>query len=97
MSSFLMMIDALLCILVVLAAVDLLRAVHVFEHPILCVAFNLVALGAFGILFELARGAAPSAASVLLHFGVVLYAWARRKYIFRNDWSWDGVDRRKAR
>lgn len=96
MNSFLMVTDAVLCGLVILAALDLLRAVHVFEHPVLCVAFNLVALGAFGILFEIARGVQPTSGSVLLHLGVVLYAWARRRHIFRDDWSWDGVDRRRS-
>ena len=95
MNSFFVMADAVLCGLVILAALEFLRVVHAFEHPVLCVAFNLVALGAFGILFEIARGVQPTSGSVLLHLGVVLYAWARRKHIFQHDWHWDGVDRRK--
>lgn len=97
MSSFLMALDAILCGLVILAALDLLRTVHFFEHPVLSLAFNLIALGAFGILFELARGVHPSSGAVLLHLGVVLYAVAHRREIFQSDWHWNGVERRKAR
>lgn len=95
MNSILMGLDAVLCILVVLAALEFLRAVHLFEHPVLSLSFYLVAIGSFGILMELVRGVQPSSGSVLLHLGVVLYAWARRRHIFRDDWSWDGIDRRK--
>lgn len=95
MSFFLMALDAILCGLVILAAVELLRTIQMFEHPLLSIAFNLIALGAFGILWELARGAHPSSGAVLLHLGVVLYAVAHRREIFQSDWHWDGVDRRK--
>ncbi|MBB4863336.1 hypothetical protein HNP46_002183 [Pseudomonas nitritireducens] len=97
MNSVFVALDALLCILVVAAALDYLRAVHLLDHPLLCVAFYLVALGAFGILTELARGYWVSPSSVLLHLGVVLYAWSRRSQIFREDWGWNGVERRKVR
>ncbi|HIE1924548.1 TPA: hypothetical protein ACXKAZ_000343 [Pseudomonas aeruginosa] len=93
--SALVAVDAVLCALVVFSALELLRTVHISEHPILCVAFYLVAIGAFGVLLELFRGVHPSSGSVLLHVGVVLYAWCRRKHIFRDDWSWDGTDRRR--
>ena len=94
--SFLMGLDAVLCILVVLAALEFLRSVHLFEHPILSLSFYLVAIGAFGLLVEMAKGQFISPWAVLLHFGIVLYAWGRRKQIFRQDWTWDGVERRKG-
>ncbi|MCY1285670.1 hypothetical protein D9M69_491130 [compost metagenome] len=93
-TSILMGLDAVLCILVVLAALEFQRTVHVFEHPILSLSFYIVAIGAFGILTELARGYWISPFSVLLHLGVVMYAWARRGHIFRDDWSWTGKERR---
>ena len=95
MNTFLMGLDAVLCILVVLAALEFLRSVHLFEHPILSLSFYLVAIGAFGLLLELAKGYWVSPWAVVLHLGVVVYAWCRRKHIFRDDWSWDGVDRRR--
>lgn len=95
MTSILTGLDALLCILMIAAALEFLRTVHMLERPILSLSFYLVAAGAFGILVELARGFIPGSGSVLLHLGVVLYAWARRKHIFQDDWNWDGVDRRR--
>ncbi|MGY2438572.1 hypothetical protein [Pseudomonas sp. SDO52101_S400] len=92
MSTILTCIDALLCILVVLAALEYLRAVDMLKHPVLAIAFYLVAIGGFGLLVDLILGASASFFSVTLHFGVVLYAWARRQYIFSHDWS--GVERR---
>lgn len=89
-------IDAVLCILVVVAALEYLRAVDMLKHPVLAAAFYLVAIGAFGLLVEMTRGATASLFSVTLHFGVVVYALARRQYIFNQDWAWNGPDRRKA-
>lgn len=89
-------IDAVLCILVVVAALEYLRAVDMFKHPVLAAAFYLVAIGAFGLLVEMIRGGGASLFSVVLHSGVVLYAWARRQYIFTQDASWHGAERRKA-
>lgn len=90
-------IDAVLCILVVLAALEYLRAVDTLDHPVLAAAFYLVAIGSFGLLVEMIRGGGASLFSVTLHLGVVVYAWARRQYIFTQDANWTGGDRRKAR
>ena len=87
-------IDVVLCLLVVLAALEYLRAVDFLKHPVLAIAFYLVAIGAFGLLVEMIRGGGASLFSVTLHFGVVLYAWARRQYIFTQDWAWRGEERR---
>lgn len=92
MNTILTSVDALLCILVVLSALEYLRAVDVFKHPVLAAAFYLVAIGAFGLLLDMIRGGGASLFSVTLHAGVVLYAWTRRQYIFMQDWS--GEDRR---
>ncbi|HGK6886891.1 hypothetical protein ABFY62_31120 [Pseudomonas aeruginosa] len=95
MNSILMGLDAVLCVLVVLAALDFLRTVHLFEHPILSLSFYLVAVGAFGLLNELAKGYWVSPWAVVMHLGVVGYAWSRRKQIFQQDWQWDGAERRR--
>jgi len=78
LSSF----DALLCILVVGAAAEYLRKIHPFEQPVLAIAFYLVAIGAFGGLAKAIHGITPSLYVVLMHAGVVLYAWARRDHVF---------------
>ncbi|WP_442108707.1 hypothetical protein [Pseudomonas sp. NUPR-001] len=94
-NSVLMAADALLCILVVLAALEYLRAVNFVDHPVLATSFYLVAIGAFGLLINLMRGAPADPWSVLMHTGVVMYAWARRQYIFEYDWQWNGQERRR--
>ncbi|CAI8831409.1 DUF4233 domain-containing protein [Pseudomonas sp. IT-P2] len=82
MNTSLMVVDVILCGLVALAAVEYLRAVDVFKHPVLAAAFYLVAIGAFGVLIETIRAGGSSVYSLILHAGIVVYAWTRRQYIF---------------
>lgn len=89
-TSILTSLDGVLCILVVLAALEFLRSVHLFEHPVLSVSFYMVAIGAFGLLVEIAQGRAPSPWAVLLHLGVVTCLWSHRREIFRRSWHWSG-------
>ncbi|MCS3839404.1 hypothetical protein HNR03_004015 [Pseudomonas sp. JAI111] len=96
MNTIVTSIDALLCILVVLAALEYLRAVNVFKHPVLAAAFYLVAIGAFGLVLDMLRGGGASLFSMTLHAGVVLYAWARRQYIFMQDFEFPGYERRSG-
>lgn len=88
-------LDAVICVLVVLAALEFLRAIDAMHSPMLALSFYCVALGAFGLLIELMETHRSSPASVVLHLGVVLYAWAHRREIFVTDWHWNGIDRRK--
>lgn len=96
MATILIGLDAVLCLVIVLAALDYLRAVYFLEQPMLCFAFYLVAIGAFGLLAGLIAGAVPSIWSVLLHIGVTAYAAAHYRDIFVSAWHWDGSDRRKV-
>lgn len=96
MSSILTVVDALLCLLAIGAALEYLRAVSLLDHPVLSLSFYLVAIGSFGILLDLSQGALVSSWSVLLHLGIVTYVWARRQYIFSSDAPWRGAERRKA-
>ncbi|NWA24040.1 hypothetical protein HX866_03975 [Pseudomonas gingeri] len=96
MSSILTVVDALLCMLVIGAALEYLRAASLLDHPVLSLSFYLVAIGSFGILLDLFHGALVPGWSVLLHLGIVTYAWGRRQYIFSSDTSWRGAERRKA-
>lgn len=88
-------LDAAICVLVILAALEFLRAIDAMHSPMLALSFYCVALGAFGLLIELMETHRSSPAPVVLHLGVVLYAFAHRREIFQSDWHWDGVDRRK--
>lgn len=81
MNSILMGLDAVLCILVVLAALEFLRSVHLFEHPILSLSFYLVAIGAFGSFVTSMQGLWVNPMGVMLHAGMVAYAWARRGHV----------------
>lgn len=97
MATILIGLDAVLCILIMLAALDYLRAVYFMDQPLVCAAFYLVVVGAFGILVTLYAGKQPSAWEVLLHLGVTLYAAAHYPQIFLHEWSWDGKERRQPR
>ena len=70
--------DAFLCLLVALAACDYLRRVRPVDHPLLCTAFYLVAIGAFGAFVTSIQGHWVNPFGVMLHAGVVVYAWAKR-------------------
>ena len=82
MSTFLQMLDVALCVLVMLAAAEYLRRVRPIEQPLLSASFYLVAIAAFGGFVTALQGASISPFTVTLHLGVVLYAWARRGYLF---------------
>lgn len=97
MATILISVDALLCILIVLAALDYLRAVFFMDQPLVCSAFYLVVVGAFGMLVSLYAGKQPSFWEVLLHLGVSLYALAHYPQIFVYEWRWDGKERRQPR
>lgn len=75
-------IDAFLCVLVALAACDCLRKVRPVDQPLLCTAFYLVAIGAFGAFVTEIQGSWVNPFGVMLHAGVVIYAWARRGHVF---------------
>jgi Ca2+/Na+ antiporter len=76
--SALGLIDAALCIVVALAACDYLRRVRPIDQPLLSVAFYLVAIGAFGSFVTSMQGLWVNPFGVMLHAGVVVYAWAKR-------------------
>lgn len=79
--SALSVLDALLCILVALAACDYLRRIRPIDQPVLCTAFYLVAIGAFGAFVTAVQGHWVNPFGVMLHAGVVIYAWARRRHV----------------
>jgi hypothetical protein len=82
MTTVLQMIDTFLCVLVIVAAAEYLRRVRPIEQPLLSISFYLVAIAAFGGFVSALQSACVSPYTVLLHAGVVVYAWARRGHLF---------------
>lgn len=82
LTSVLTAMDIFLCVLVVIAACDYLRRVRPVDQPLLCTAFYLVAIGAFGAFVTAIQGHWVNPFGVMLHAGVVVYAWARRGHVF---------------
>jgi len=83
LTSALTAMDIFLCVLVVIAACDYLRRVRPVDQPLLCTAFYLVAIGAFGAFVTTIQGHWVNPFGMMLHAGVVLYAWARRGHVFQ--------------
>lgn len=82
MNTLLSATDAFLCVLVVIAAADYLRRVRPIDQPLLSISFYLVAIGAFGAFVTALQGHWVNPFGVMLHAGVVVYAWARRSHLF---------------
>lgn len=82
MNTLLSATDAFLCVLVVIAAADYLRRVRPIDQPLLSISFYLVAIGAFGAFVTALQGHWVNPFGVMLHAGVVVYAWARRGHLF---------------
>ena len=81
--SILIGANAFLSVLVVIAACDYLRRIRPMDEPLLAVAFYLVAIGAFGAFVLAMNGHVPTIFGVILKLGIVLYAVARRGYVFQ--------------
>lgn len=82
MNTLLSATDAFLCVLVVIAAADYLRRVRPIDQPLLSISFYLVAIGAFGAFVTALQGHWVNPFGVMLHAGVVVFAWARRGHLF---------------
>ena len=80
--SALTALDVFLCVLVVVAACDYLRKVRPVDQPLLSIAFYLVAISGFGAFVTTLQGQWVNPFGVMLHAGVVAYAWARRGHVF---------------
>jgi CHASE2 domain-containing sensor protein len=92
MNTFLSALDAVLCGLVVLAAAEYLRRIRPMSQMLLATSFYLVAISAFASVVNLMLGHVPTVPALLMHAGVVSYAYARRHFIFEPDWH--GHERR---
>jgi len=75
--------NAFLSVLVVIAACDYLRRIRPMDHPLLAVAFYLVAIGVFGSFVLAMSSHVPTLYGVILKLGIVLYAVARRGHVLK--------------
>jgi len=96
MSTVLLGLDALMVGLILLASLDYLRVNQFLERPWQCAAFFMLAIAAFGLLFERLGGVSPSAWAVLFHLSLIIYAAVHRCEIFDRDWLWTGAERRRT-
>lgn len=83
MQTILSALDAGLCAIVIIAALEYLRRVSPLEQPWLALSFYLIAIGAFGTFVLAMNGHVPTVYGVILKLGVVLYAFARRDHVFQ--------------
>lgn len=81
MHTILQVVDAFLCVLVVVAAAEYLRRVRPMDEPLLSISFYLVAIAAFGSFILNIKGHPISPFAMTLHAAVILYAIARRGHI----------------
>lgn len=92
LNTFLSGLDAVLCALVVLAAAEYLRRIQPMTQLLLAFSFYLVTISAFASVVNLMLGHVPTVPGILMHAGVVSYAYARRHFIFESEWR--GQERR---
>lgn len=95
MQTLLLAVDSLMCGLIVVAALDYLRANQFSDRPWQSVAFFMLAIAAFGLLVERLTGVVPTPWAVLLHAGLITYAGVHRCEIFDRQWAWAGAERRR--
>jgi hypothetical protein len=81
MQTILQVLDAFLCVLVVIAAAECLRRVRPMDEPLLSASFYLVAISAFGSFIFNIKGHPISPFAMTMHAAVILYAIARRGHI----------------
>jgi len=81
MHTILQVVDAFLCVLVVIAAAEYLRRVRPMDEPLLSISFYLVAIAAFGSFILNIKGHPISPFAMTLHAAVIIYAIARRGHI----------------
>lgn len=81
MQTILQVLDAFLCVLVVIAAAEYLRRVRPMDEPLLSASFYLVAIAAFGSFIFNIKGHPISPFAMTMHAAVILYAIARRGHI----------------
>lgn len=78
MQTILQVVDAFLCVLVVIAAAEYLRRVRPMDEPVLAIVLYMVAIAAFGSFIFNIKGHSANPFTMALHAAIVLYAISRR-------------------
>lgn len=81
MQTIIQVVDAFLCVLVVISAAEYLRRIRPVDDPILAVVLYVVAIAAFGGFIFNIKGHAVNPFSMAMHASIVLYAISRRGHI----------------
>lgn len=81
MQTILQVVDAFLCVLVVIAAAEYLRRIRPMDEPIVAIVLYTVAIAAFGSFLFNIKGHPASPFTMALHAAIVLYAIHRRGHI----------------
>jgi hypothetical protein len=84
MHTILQVVDAFLCVLVVIAAAEYLRRIRPTDDPILAIVLYVVAIAGFGSFLFNIKGHAASPFTMALHGAIVLYAFHRRGHICKT-------------
>lgn len=78
MHTILQVVDAFLCVMVVIAAAEYLRRVRPMDEPLLSVVLYTVAIAAFGSFILNIKGYAANPFTMAMHAAIVLYAIVQR-------------------
>ncbi|OOG11294.1 hypothetical protein [Pseudomonas sp. C9] len=87
MQTILQVLDAFLCVLVVIAAAEYLRRIRPMDDPVLAIVLYVVAIAAFGSFIFNIKGHTASPFTMALHGAIVLYAISRRGHICQSSSS----------
>lgn len=81
MQIILQVVDAFLCVMVVIAAAEYLRRVRPMDEPLLSIVLYTIAIAAFGSFILNIKGSVASPFTMAMHAAIVLYAILRRGHI----------------
>lgn len=81
MQTLIQVVDAFLCVLVVIAAAEYLRRIRPMDEPIVAIVLYVVAISAFGSFLINIKGHAANPFAMAMHAAIVLYAISKRERI----------------
>lgn len=84
MQIILQVVDAFLCVMVVIAAAEYLRRVRPMDEPLLSVVLYTIAIAAFGSFIFNIKGYAANPFTMAMHAAIVLYAILQRGHICKT-------------
>ncbi len=81
MQTLIQVVDAFLCVLVVIAAAEYLRRIRPMDEPIVAIVLYVVAISAFGSFLFNIKGHMANPFAMAMHAAIVLYAISKRERI----------------